>query len=356
MRLVGGVLVGLVFSVWPRVVDAQAQAEAAPAAPQVPGAYEVPSTGLVHDAVRAGPRGGSITITVGVQNDLAFAKLVLAYRPDGEGEFRGREMKPEPEDVGIYQAVIPPQGTMGETVAYYIEAEDKDGSPVAGFASAQSPLVIQLGGSRPVATAVRETSDDDEEEEGPPPRRFFVGLLAGSGAGWATGNGDTNADTMIRPAGFALAQLGQFAPELGYWLSSTLMVSVQGRFQAVVGTNDVHDRGRVYHTANYAAAGFVKATWLVGGKASVHPFFSLAAGGGEIRHVVTFKLLNDCGPSGHETCVDTIAAGPVAVGPGGGVIADVGPHLAAVLQVNTQLTFPAFTFNVDANVGLALRF
>jgi hypothetical protein len=351
-------LTGLVLTAAPRAARAQAptQGGAPPAAAQAPGATDLPSTGLVHEAVRRGPRGGTIMITVGVQSDLAFDRLVLAYRPDGDGEFRGREMKPVPSDVGTYQAEIPSQGTVGPTVAYYIEAQDKGGAPVAGFASAQSPLVIDLGGPPPTATVIKETAEEEEDEEGPPGRRFFVGLLLGSGAGWTTGNGDTNADTMIHPAGFALARLGQFAPELGYWLSPALMVSLQGRFQAIIGTNDVHSGGRVYHGANYAAAGFIKATWLAGGKAGIHPFFSLAAGGGQIRHVVTFKSLNDCGSTGNQVCVDTIAAGPVAVGPGGGVMADLSPHLAAELQVNTQLTFPAFTFNVDANVGVALRF
>jgi hypothetical protein len=142
---------------------------------------------------------------------------------------------------------------------------------------------------------------------------------------------------------------------VGYWVTAGIMLSVQGRFQAVTGTTDVYADGRVYHGATYAAAGFAKATWLAGARGSVHPFFSLALGGGQIRHVVTFAI-NDCGPGASTTCVDTVAAGPVAVGPGGGVMADLGPAFAVVLQVNTQLTFPAFTFNVDGNVGAAVKF
>jgi hypothetical protein len=333
-------------------VGALAATATVPARAQAPAADVAPA-GLVHDAVTSSRRGEVILIDVGVQNDLAFEKLVLAYRPEGDIEFHGREMKLVA--ARTYRAEIPLQATTGASVAYYVEALDKDGAPVAGRASAQSPLVIELHGPRS-ALGARRARDADADEDDVPAERLYVALLVGTGAGWTSGTGDTNADTMLRPSAVELARLGQLAPEVGYWWSSTLLVSVQGRFQAVTGTNDVYANGRVYHTANYAAAGFLKATWLPGGGASVRPLFSLAAGFGQIRHVVTFPSLTTCGPHQDEVCVDTIAAGPVALGPGGGIMADLGGGLVAVFQVNTQLTFPTFSFNVDGDLGLGLRF
>ena len=326
---------------------------ARPALAQKPGAYDAAPAGLVHEAVTLGRRGSPITITVDVQNELAFAKLVLAYRPEGESEFRGREMTLVTE--GTYRAEIPAQGTLGATVAYFIEAQDKDGTPVAGRASAQSPLVIELAGPAPSASATAGGEEDEEADV--PARRFFVALLVGGGAGWARGDGDTNADTRLEPPSIARAGLGQLVPEVGYWLTSTFLVSLQGRFEIVGrGPTDVYANGRVYHVADYAAAGFVKGTWLVGDGRSLHPFFSLAAGLGRIRHVVTFDGLKSCGPSQGQTCVDTIATGPVAVGPGGGIVLDFTPSLAGVLELDTQLTFPAYSINVDANLGFAVKF
>jgi hypothetical protein len=321
---------------------------------QTSGVYDAAPAGLVHEAVTLGRRGNPITITVGVQNELPFAKLVLAYRPEGAAEFRGREMTLVTE--GTYRAEIPAQGTQGATVAYFIEAQDKDGTPVAGRASAQSPLVVELAGPIPSAAS----GGDDDEDADVPARHWFFAALVGGGAGWARGNGDTNADTMIEPSRVALAGLGQLAPEIGYWLSATFMVSVQGRFELVTGTTDVYANGRVYHGANFAAAGFLKGTWVVGGGPTTHPttrpFFSLAAGVGQIRHVVTFDKLDTCEANGNSACVDTIAAGPVAVGPGGGVMFDLASNVAGVVQLNTQLTFPSYSFNVDANLGVALTF
>jgi hypothetical protein len=54
--------------------------------------------------------------------------------------------------------------------------------------------------------------------------------------------------------------------------------------------------------------------------------------------------------------VDTIATGPVALGPGCGVFVDLGRHLVGVFQLDTQLTLPAYSVNLDGSLGLAVRF
>jgi len=341
---------------------------APPAAPPPPAAADASSGGLVHEAVTEGKQGSAISISVGVQSDLKFEKLVLAYRSEGAGDFLGRQMKEVSE--GTYAAEIPTSATGGTRVQYYIEAEDKEGNPVASRGTADSPLSIALKGSRGGAVVARRSDEDnddgedeDEDEEGGGGKKLYLAVLAGIGWGWATGNGDTNADVMIKPAGFAPASTVQFAPEVGYWLRRYLMLSLQGRFQYIAGTTDLVANNRVYHTANYAAAVFAKATWRFG-EHMIRPFFSLAAGGGQIRHEVTFKSLKNCGVNmqgstlmpGTKTCVDTIAAGPVAVGPGGGIMFAFSDSFGLIASVNTQLAFPNFTFNADLDLGAAVQF
>ena len=347
-------------------------AAAAPAPPAAAAAptesqptEEVSGNGLTHEAVTEAKQGSAISITVGVQNDLEFDKMVLAYRPEGGTEFLGREMK-EVSD-GQYGAEIPNSATSGGVVAYYIEAEDEDGAPVAARGSVDNPLVIHLGG---VGARRHDAEDeDDEDDEDEPDTRYFVGLLAGTGFGWASGEGDTNVGIAINPAGLAPAGAIQVAPEVGYWLSSSLMLSGQLRYQYITGTTDIFCKGmtnapscmadpnRVVHTANYALAVFAKATWKYG-EGSFHPFFSLAAGGGRIRHVVSFRRQNltNCGPMHNETCIDTIGAGPVLLGPGAGLMYDLGERTVLVAQLNSVLGFPTFTVNFDANVGVAFGF
>jgi hypothetical protein len=265
---------------------------------------------------------------------------------------------------GRYGAEIPTSATSGGTVAYYIEAEDANGAPVAARGSVDNPLVIHLLGVG-ISHRTGEDQDDEDEDEDDEgvEHHYFVGMLIGSGIGYATGKGDTNADVVIDPAGMAPAGLVQVAPEFGYWMSPSLMLSLQIRYQYITGTTDIYETSttqcpdRVCHTANYAFAAFAKATWKFGAE-KFHPFFSLAAGGGRIRHVVNFQrnLAKNCGPNHNEACIDTIGAGPVLLGPGGGLMYDFTDSLAAVVQVNSVLAFPTFSFHVDANLGVAYNF
>ena len=302
-------------------------------------------------------QGSAISITVGVSPDLKFDKLVLAYRPEGAAEFLGREMKAVAE--GRYGAEIPTTATAGNVVAYYIEADDAEGNAIASKGTVEAPMTIALsGGGHAIVKKKPEPGEGGEEEEEAPDYRYFAALTLGTGFGWATGVGDVNHDVSINPPGMAWAKLGHIAPEFGYWMSSSLMLSLQLRYQFVTGTTDVHSGGKVFHSANYAFAAFAKATWRWG-EEKIHPFFSLSAGGGQIRHVVTFgsKLIPaDCGPNMNQTCIDTIAAGPILIGPGGGVTYDLTDRFALVAQANSVLGFPNFTFNIDIDLGVAMAF
>ena len=333
-----------------------------PAAAPPPPSAEEESSGIVHEPITEGKKGSAISVTVGVQADLKFDKMVLAYRPEGATEFLGREMKEVSE--GRYGAEIPTTATLGATVAYYVEADDADGNAVGTKGTVDNPLVINLGGAK---APVHKASEGEEEEDEAPDHQYFVAFMLGSGFGWATGPGDTNHDTNIKPPGIAPATLLQIAPEVGYWLTDSLMLSVQLRYQFITGTVPAFNpmTGQEFKTANYAFAAFAKATWKLGDdEGSWHPFFSLAAGGGYIRHEVTLHPSNpptypanwNCGPKGTQSCVDTIQGGPILVGPGGGVFYDLTDNLQLVGQANAVLGFWDFTFNLDINVGVAYGF
>jgi hypothetical protein len=339
----------------PEPAEAPSEPASPPAATASPDQDEEAS-GIVHQPITDGKKGSAISVTVGVQADLKFDKMVLAYRPEGATDFLGREMKAVAE--GRYGAEIPTTATVGATVAYYIEADDAEGNAVATKGTVDNPLVINLGGAKAAVHKSEEESEEEEDDE--PDHQYFVGLMLGTGFGWATGTGDTNHDVSISPAGIAPATLLHIAPEFGYWLTSSLMLSVQLRYQIITGTVDPYFNGMDYKTAKYAFAAFAKATWKLGDdEGSLHPFFSLMAGGGYIRHVVTLHPMRaptGCGPMMNQTCVDTIQGGPILVGPGGGIFYDLTDSLSLVGQANAVLGFWDFTFNLDINVGLAYGF
>jgi hypothetical protein len=308
-------------------------------------------------------QGNPIRITVNVDDTLKFRKIVLAYRPEGAAQFSGREM--EPSGTGAYSAEIPDRATGGASVAYYMEAQDEDGQPVASRGTEERPLVVQLtGGPRPSAPAPRKTRRGDDEEttvvaqddqDDGPSNRWFASLLIGGGFGTTSGHAELNADSAA-PGSVAGALLGQLSPELGYWLSPNLMLSAQGRIQMVTGPTEIDANGRVYSPASWAFALFAKASWFFGSPGGLRPFVSGALGGGQVRHVVTFDALKDCGPARNQTCVDTVVAGPALAEVGGGVLFEISRAFGIVAGTNLQLAAPKFTANLDINAGVAVAF
>ena len=198
-----------------------------------------------------------------------------------------------------------------------------------------------------------KVEDDSTEDIGEREGHFVLGLMVGSGLGWASGTAELW-DRPVASPGFAPAQLGHVSPSIGYWLTSTVNLALEGRFQRVAGQTDVVDDGKTYRAANYAAAGFAKLTWMSSG-GSFHPFASVAAGYGRIRHLVAFTDLRTCGPMQKATCVDTVAAGPFLGGLGAGILFDLTETVGLVAALNAQTATPTFTLNLDANLGLTLR-
>jgi hypothetical protein len=101
---------------------------------------------------------------------------------------------------------------------------------------------------------------------------------------------------------------------------------------------------------------FVRGSWFFG-SGMLQPYFSMALGAGVIRHVVTFNSLQKiCGTDGKQACVDSVFSGPVFVGPAGGLFIALAPAFGLLVEVNTVLGFPKFTYHIDGNLGAAVRF
>jgi hypothetical protein len=322
------------------------------------------SAGFTYHTVSEVKQGNAIRITVNVDEGLKFHKVVLAYRPQGTSEFLGRQM--DPVGPGAYSAEIPDHATTGSSVAYYIEAEDDDGQPVANRGTEERPLVIQLGGEsrasgeRSHATVEKHaeekagSSEEGDEDEGR--AKWFASLQIGSGAGYTSGTAELNVSGPSVPGTLSGALIGQVVPEVGYWLRPDLLISGQGRIQRVSGTTEYVDpAGHTYNDAAWALAFFAKATWLFGSD-DFRPFVSAGIGGGQIRHVVTFSNFNDCGASRTQACVDTVVAGPALAEGGGGFFYKLTSTFSLVLSSNLELAAPKFTINVDLDAGLAFNF
>ena len=209
----------------------------------------------------------------------------------------------------------------------------------------------------------KKKGDDDDKDEGDGQKGvFFVGLTGGFALGLIKGNGelDPNAHKLDAP-GFATGQGAQFTPELGLFISPDLMLSLQVRLQYVTGLNGKPGTGcgpdNFCSPGSTAGAVFGKATYLL-----TNAPFRLTLGGqlgyGYIRHALGFpdptcKAKADSPTT--QSCVDTLAGGPLLVGPTIGFFWELGSAVDLIFAVNTALGVPNFTFNFDIGAGIGFR-
>ena len=92
-------------------------------------------------------------------------------------------------------------------------------------------------------------------------------------------------------------------------------------------------------------------TWFVGEPRRVTPFLSLAAGAGQIRHVVNLPKqgLTGCPPNG---CKDTVVGGPVLFGPGAGITIELSDSFLVAVSANALVGVPKVMANLDVNLGV----
>ena len=330
------------------------------------------TAGLAHDPIASGAKGSAIPISVTTDASLGAKRVVLSYRPEGASDFVSRDLKEFTP--GNWSTVIPNDATGGAEVAYTLTVENEAKEPVAARGSASDPIVIKLNDARAAQPKKRRAPGTSGESPGEEPGDdepvhaahvvppdWFLGLGAGTGYGWASGYADVNSDAQVVPQ-FGASRLGHVLPEVGYFVSPDLMLSLQLRWQAVSGATPVTDPGmtmcgasHVCDPATGAVAVFGRLTWLFGA-GSFHPYLAGSLGAGNIRHLATFSNgANYCGSNHSMKCVDTVAAGPILLGPGAGFFINVTPNFAFTLGVNTLVGFTVFTFHVDVNAGVALE-
>jgi hypothetical protein len=336
--------------------------------------------GIQHTPLTEARASTTISVKATIDPALAQDKVILAYRPEGAADFLARDM--ERSGQGTFVARIPEPATRGAVVSYYIEARSRGGQPLAASGSAAEPYVISLSSEpsarasadadAPVAVVSRNRRDVEETETASGEHKYWFSLGLGSGFGWARGTPEVNpTDKRGRkielPGGFAPARLMHIAPEVGFFVTPNLLLSLQGRVQVITSATEVHDTScpdnrdpatmvGVCPPAKWALAFFGKATWLLGEPGRFRPFLSAAAGGGEIRHLVKIANLNDCGADGRTACQDTLLGGIILLGPGAGLRYDLARALSVVASVNSLVGLPNPTVNFDFNLAVAVGF
>jgi len=217
---------------------------------------------------------------------------------------------------------------------------------------------------KPKPRKKKSDDDDDNKEEGGGAGQkgtIYLGLTVGSSAGVASGSGHMNATHQLSAPGFAVGQLGQIEPQIGFFATPTMLLSLVGRLQYVSGLNGENACGPNGNTfcnpLTIVGAVLARVTFLM----SEGPFrFTVGGqvGGGYVAHAVVFPQ-TDCGASAsgpfNTQCVDALLGGPFLIGPTAGFFYELGDTANIVVGVNSELGMPKFTFNFDIDIGLAFR-
>jgi len=314
---------------------------------------------MLEDALTVAEAANLAGHPVVARTHLNLGLVLLAgfqLRDEAKAQFRAA-LKIQPH-------ITPPEMLFNpETQAVFDDAKSE--------AEADSALARKSAGPGPGAGAARGGQADDPEVIGKKPsapgpaasgQRVLISLGIGSGAGVAKGSVETNQNNAGErfewPGGVSTSRLVQLALEGGYFLTPSLLLSIEGRLQLVTGTNKVWTSADCSPCTPPATAlaGVAKATWFFS-QEKLRPFASIGLGAGRIRQVVKLNGLTDCGGTAQshtDQCYDTVAGGPFIAAAGGGAAYDLGPILL-LGSLTAHLGVPDMMLNVDALLGVGLR-
>jgi hypothetical protein len=324
--------------------------------------------GLQHEIIDTAKGGAALPIEALVGSDVKPVKVSVMYRPEGATDFTEVKMK---ANGCKYTGAIPSSAFKGSLVHYYVAAYNEAGKPIAAKGSSGSPNIIEvtapapggksagpsddedpISGKKVVASATTDTSTDVDVSKsvtvGPKTHKIFVAFAGGTGFGYVTGTTEGNNPVKSCCIGASLVVL---QPELGYFVSPKLSISLAGRIGIPVGANtDGH--------ATAAPGGLLRVRYALAPTGQGLRVMG-QAGVGILRN--TIKL--DNAMMGQDT--DIVAQGPLLIGGGVGYtkalsgslsfIADFSA-LAGIAVTKSALSSPMLNSGVGADLSIGLAF
>jgi hypothetical protein len=318
------------------------------------------------------PPDKSITLRCAVAANLPVARVFLLFREPKKEDFTAVEMQKTPK--GWLQGKLPKKVVTGKSVQFYFEGRNAAGKPVVSNGRSDSPNLIVLRdeeeakkaeAAQPRASRRRREENPLEEREDTGPRlylgrvdeskigldtrygkrKWWIGIGGGTGYGYVSGNLEARYDLQSRFApGLGWAGFAAFVPEIGYHITPDFAVSIEGRDQWIPQPAQYSK-----FTAHGANSVLARALFYTR-QQQVRFFGSVMAGGGEGVRFVLYPDANN--PSFR----DTVRAGPLLAGVGGGIYYEASRPVSLVLEVNGLAGFPNFSVVADANVSLQINF
>jgi hypothetical protein len=300
--------------------------------------------------------GSSLKLRCVAEGELAAAEVLVYFHAGDSTPFRSRKMSSESSLDGSarsWATQLPADATSEEKLYLYFQARNKQGEVASSVGSAEDPTVVGIVAKdeRPKAAGGRRARGGEGEDEGGAAGAdsgfWWIGLGLGSGYGYAGKSGPEGYHRYLVPndykPGMAPAPLGQASPEVGYFLTSSLSLSLQGRFQYLPRTSS--------KTANGAIAFLARLLYFTNGE-TVRFYGGPILGGGngfrlQVRNIdttITAKPVSD-----------TVRGGPFIFGAGGGIAVGISDSWSLIGELNFLAGAPDFSVVVDLNLGVRVR-
>jgi hypothetical protein len=306
----------------------------------------------------AAAAGDDLTLRCVTGGGLSAASVIMFYKRQGEDDFTTIPMKMQAGQTGdakaVWTANIPGSHVQGKWLPFYFEARDNGGDALAMSGRYDSPSLLSIKGGEITASA-KDTEEDPlaRPAEGTGPGEtnreglWFVGLGVGSGGGYAAGGFEVYENSSFTP-GLVGPRSAHALPEIGYYISPTIALSLQGRHQYIPRPDTI--------TAGGANSVLLRGLFYLGQGASRF-YGSVAVGGGEgIRLVMEAPEKNDTGMATGKRVQDTVRGGPVLAGAGAGWSHDFTGVLSWVIEVNLLAGVPTFSAAYDVNTAMRASF
>jgi len=297
--------------------------------------------------------GSSVKLRCVVEGSLQVAEVTVAFRAGDSAPFKSRKLSAESALDGTpgWGTQLPPDATKGEQLSLYFQARNKRGKVVASVGSVVEPVVVDIHDANQGAAASRaggDESDVDAEPAAPKDSGYWwLGLGVGFGYGYAGSSGPEIYKNQVLKytPGVAFAKAAQITPEVGYFLTPSLSLSLQGRIQYIPQVS-----GRPA-TASEAVAFLGRLLYFMGGKTLRFYGSGILGGGQGFRlYLENLKRTNN-----RSEVNDTVLGGPVVIGVGAGMAVGLSASWNVFLEVNGLAGIPAISAVADVNLGVRLR-
>jgi len=298
------------------------------------------------------------------------ANVFLMYQEPGKDNYTEVQMTRTAR--GWYVGKIPRRAVNGKSIRYYFEGRNVEGKTIVTNGEEANPTILLLMTEEAYRSRRKKVDRDAPDKENPlivpegpyqgGKRKWWIGIGAGTGFGYAKGQGleavNRSPDMMFHnlasefvPGG-AFAGLLHLAPEIGVQISPNVAISVEGRFQYIPQPAQYS-----HFAANGAISGLLK-VMRYSEQARIRFFGTGIVGGGEGFRFTVHPVDPAIHPglSGVQDFKDTVRGGPIIAGAGVGMYYEASKRAAIVVEAHGLAGFPIFSFVVDANLALQVNF